>query len=455
MKDAATPSITRQIAEFITSHPNFGADPDCRQLVRRALLDTMACAIGGANEPASRLAMSLAQGTDGNVRIWANGQTTSAELAAFINGVSGHVLDFDDVTAPMRGHPSIAMLPALVAVAEDRNLTMNRVECAYAVGFELICRFSHAFADGHYARGWHTTPTIGGLGAVGALCHLLGLGATQTVHAFGLAMTQLAGTRGNFGSMAKSVQAGQASRTALFAVQLAEQGFDAPEDALDGDQGLLALYTDQTDFGRTLSDLGEAQPELLRAGIEVKKYPLCYATHRAIDGILDLKAEYSDLTLSNVTRAVIQGSPRAFMPLIHSRPQTGLEGKFSMEYAVAAALLDGEVVLGAFLDDKVQRPQIRTAFERIEVHRQAQGSLLPRWTEITLETEDGQTLTKRVDGLRGSAELPLSEDDLRAKVLDCCHFGGARIDADKLANGILSDHNWPVRSLLDTVLPRD
>ncbi|GGE46170.1 hypothetical protein GCM10011360_36820 [Primorskyibacter flagellatus] len=455
MKDTETAAATRKIARFIAENPDFGSDDTCRLLARRALLDTMACAIGGSGEPASRAALTLAtEGPQGRARVWATGHRATTELAAFANGVSGHVLDFDDVTAPMRGHPSIALLPALIAVAEERVLTMDRVDRAYAVGFELICRFSHAAADGHYARGWHTTPTIGGLGAVAALAHLLGLSETQTRHAFGLALTQLAGTRGNFGSMAKSVQAGQASRAALFAVRLAELGFDAADDSLDGDQGFLTLYTNESGFGDHLEGLGTGEPELLRSGIEVKKYPLCYATHRAVDGLLDLMKETPGLTLASVVSARIHGSPRAFVPLIHSRPRTGLEGKFSMEYAVAAALSDGEITLASFTDDRVQRPEVQAAFDRITVSADTEGSLLPRWTDISLTLADGRILTKRVEVLRGSADHPLTEAELMAKVADCCRHAGGRIDPEKLGRTILDSTDLRVSDLLDSVLPR-
>jgi len=456
-EDLGRVNAQARIARFVARPSDFGANCRCRHAVRRAMLDTMACAFGGLSEPVSSPARKVGRsmGGAGRARVWSSGEEMPLEGAAFVNAVEGHVLDFDDVTLPLRGHPSIAMLPALLAQAEARDLHMADVEVAFAVGFEVTCRLAQAMAAPHYKAGWHTTATLAALGGVAALARFIRLSEQETSHALGLAMTSLGGTRGNFGTMAKSVQSGQAARTALFATTLAEAGFDASGDVLDGKEGLVALYAGRSaDLAAALEGIGEEQPCLLSVGLDVKKYPLCYATHRAIDGLLDLRGDHPALTLGNVTRAEINGSPQAFVPLIHSRPQDGLQAKFSMEYAVAAALEDGRVTLASFADEAVRRPVIQDAFEKILVTSDEEGSVTPRWTSIRLTLRDGSVLERTVAQLRGSAGTPLHEDQLIEKAEDCCQHSGVPIDGRAFALQVLEPGDQPVRGLLDRVLPR-
>lgn len=445
------------IADFVLSLDGSRLSDAARHTVRRTLLDTMAVAIAGRHEPASLLALDYANGQEGLLAatVWATGARLPVEMAALVNGVMGHVLDFDDVTSPMRGHPSIALWPALVAYGEATGASCERMLLAYTAGFELICKLSKAIADPHYAKGWHTTATIGLLGTTAGLAHLMGLGRDGIVGALGLAVAQCGGTLENFGSMAKSFQAGQAGAAALRAALLARKGFDASPSALDGPRGFAALYADGLDLDKALSTLGQAPLEIESSGIEVKKYPMCYGAHRALDGLLDLLARHPDLALDRVERVEVHGSPRAFVPLIHDAPRTGLEGKFSMQYAVAAALADGDVRLSTFEDAAVRRPEIQAFLGKVR-KTQAEGALLPRWTELTLHMKDGTRLTQRVETLRGSAGLPLTDGELTRKVEDCCTFAAARangpaegpIDGARLARCILACGSQSVAQLL-------
>lgn len=428
-----------KIALFVTSFPRSALSSTELHLVTRALFDTLVCALAGSREPASTIALryvrghsALASGT-----VWATGETLPIELAALVNGTMGHALDYDDVSSPLRGHPSVAMFPALLALGESIDASGHDILDAYAVGFEVCLRLARSMVDDHYAKGWHSTSSVASLGAVAACARLLKLTRQQCVNALGIAVAQIAGSRQNFGTMAKPFQAGQANALALRAIGLARLGFDASAEALDGAQGYSALYADGADLSGQLDQLGTLPLELEMSGIEVKKYPLCYATHRALDGLMDLLGEFPALSLADIDRVEVTTNYRATVPLIYASPQTGLEGKFSMQYAVVAALLDRKIGLTSFEDAAVQRPEVQAFLSRVTV-REGAPPMFPRWASLRIVLRKGQVLAKRVDQLRGSKELPLSDAELIAKGVDCCAYGRPSVDAERLSHACFS-----------------
>src|SRR5246127_5690644 len=303
----------------------FAADFDSSRLRKdyvlrcgRALADTMAVAIAAQNEPAVRRArdyvetltpLTGGQGgrQHGMASLWGRGEQSTVEGAALFNGIAAHALDFDDASSPMSGHPSIALLPCLIALAEVRHIEGIRVASAYVVGFEVCCKLGRALDLTHYSRGWHMTATMGTIGAAAACGHLLGLDAERITHSIGLALAQTGGTRENFGTDAKAFQAGQANAAAIRAVLLAEQGFTASPHALDGEAGFTKLYSRGENIAPRLTTLGSQPLELDSSGIEVKKYPACYGIHRPLDGLFDLMAERS-FGLEDVERIDIETS---------------------------------------------------------------------------------------------------------------------------------------------------
>ncbi len=428
-----------KIASFVTSFPRSALSSSQAHLVTRALFDTLVCALAGAREPASTIALQYASGQSAlaSGTVWATGEILPIEFAALVNGTMGHALDYDDVSSPLRGHPSVAIFPALLALGESIDACGQDIVDAYAVGFEVCLRMARAMVDDHYAKGWHSTSSIGSLGAVAACARLLTLTRQQCVNALGIAVAQIAGSRQNFGTMAKPFQAGQANALALRAIGLARLGFDASAEALDGAQGYSALYADGADLSGQLDQLGTSPLELETSGIEVKKYPLCYATHRALDGLMDLIGEFPALGLSDIDFVEVTTNYRATVPLIYASPQTGLEGKFSMQYAVVAALLDRKVSLTSFEDSAVQRPEVQAFLPRVTV-REGAPPMFPRWASLRIMLCNGQVLTKRIDQLRGSKELPLTDTELVSKGADCCAYGRPSVDAAKLAQACFS-----------------
>ena len=401
--------------------------------VGRALADTMAVAIAAQNEPVVRrachyietLTPPLTEVRGGRhsrmASLWGRGQQSTVEGAALFNGIAAHALDFDDASSPMSGHPSIALLPCLIALAEVRHIEGIRVASAYVVGFEVCCKLGRALDLTHYSRGWHMTATMGTIGATAACGHLLGFDAERITHAIGLALAQTGGTRENFGTDAKAFQAGQANAAAIRAVLLAERGFTASPHALDGGAGFTKLYSGGENIAPALATLGSQPLEIDGSGIEVKKYPACYGIHRPLDGLFDLMAERS-FELEDVERIDIETSYGVLAPLVRHPPRNGTEGKFSMEYTIAAAIADRGVRLSSYSDEAVTRPSIAPYLGRIAT-REVTATMIPRWASIAVVFKDGQIRKRRIDALRGSPQSPLSDEELLAKVSDCISWG--------------------------------
>jgi 2-methylcitrate dehydratase PrpD len=445
------------IAAFAANFDSSKLGEDRVALCGRALADTMAVAIAAQNEPAVRRACDyvetlmppLAGGhgrNHGMASLWGRGQQSTVEGAALFNGIAAHALDFDDASSPMSGHPSVVLLPCLIALAEAHDIEGSRVASAYVVGFEICCKLGRALDLKHYSRGWHMTATMGTIGATVACGHLLKLDAERITNAIGLALAQTGGTRENFGTDAKSFQAGQANAAAIRAALLAERGFTASPHALDGRAGFTHLYSGGEDIAPALAALGNEPLEIDGSGIEVKKYPACYGIHRPLDGLFDLMAECS-FGLEDVERVDIETSYGALAPLLRRPPRDGTEGKFSMEYTIAAAIADRGIRLSTYADEAVTRHNIAPYLGRI-VAREVTATMTPRWASIAIVFKNGQIRKRRIDALRGSPQLPLSDEELLAKVSDCMSWGRSAIRPDDLVEATQRLGTTSVRALI-------
>ncbi|HEY4066406.1 MAG TPA: MmgE/PrpD family protein, partial [Burkholderiaceae bacterium] len=258
---SASLSASEKSARFIVGFDPARLNAPARHVIARALYDTLVSGIAGANEPPTTkmLAYARVHGAGQGATLWsggrAGGEKLALEHAALVNGTMAHALDYDDVTSPLRGHASVAMLPALVALGEQRGSTLRALVDAYAVGFEVAIKLARAIVDDQYAKGWHSTASIASFGATAACAHLLGLDQQATTHAIGIAVSQISGTRQNFGTMSKSFQAGLASVVGLRSALLAQAGFDASRVALDGEHGYTVLYADGQDIHAQLDTL--------------------------------------------------------------------------------------------------------------------------------------------------------------------------------------------------------
>jgi 2-methylcitrate dehydratase PrpD len=349
---------------------------------------------------------------------------TSPTWAALANGTAGHAHDFDDTSFAWMGHPSAPLLAAALAVAEAEMADGAAVTLAYLVGFEVGAALGTALNPAHYTRGWHATATLGTLACTAAAARLLGLDVVRTRHAFGLAASLASGVKENFGTMAKPYHAGHAARNGVLAARLAQSGLTAAETALEGRQGYLAASGEgpapAAALEAALDGLGRRW-HVLESGVAVKPYPSCALTHSAIDALIALRRAhgFTPDMVADIEVGVTRVTPDV---LVHARPTTALERKFSMPFCAAMAAAHGRVDLAAFEDGPVRDEAVRALMERV---RMVVDPTLPErleqhaWSRVTVRLRDGRTLAAPPRGASGHPGDPLDEATLRRKFLAC------------------------------------
>jgi 2-methylcitrate dehydratase PrpD len=414
--------ITRRLAEFVATTPSSGILFEAREQARRAFLDTLGVMLAGSREDAARIAADMVrdQGGSTEASVFGHGFAAPAGEAALVNGTCAHALDFDDVNMSMRGHPSVPLVPAILALGEKVGSRGREVIDAFVLGFEVECKLGRLIGASHYALGWHATSTLGTLGAASACARLLQLEADQTRNALAIAASLASGIRQNFGTMTKPLHAGWAARNGVIATTLADRGFTADSAALEGESGLLRAASGGARLiSRSLARLGDPW-EIVSPGIGVKLYPCCYATHRAIDAALEIVAA-GGLRHSDIERIEVTVSRGTVMPLRKGLPSTGLEGKFSMEYCIAAALADGHIGLATFTDEAVRRPDLRKLMKRVAVREERRAAAFPIGGRavVSVDTSGNVNHTRVVETPKGDPQNPLTWDELGDKFRDC------------------------------------
>lgn len=433
--------LTEALAAFIQAKTLQDMPLDALEKAKKAIADTVAVMLAGAgSEVAPPLLRYVEHAAErGMSPILGSGRTTSPEMATLVNGTFGHALDFDDVLSLMPAHPSAVILPALMADPREGKLSGRELIEAYVIGVEVGGKIGLAITVGHYHRGFHGTGTLAIFSALGALAkrHRLDIATTRT--AFGIAASMASGLQRNFGTMTKPLHTGLAARNALAAVQLARSGFTAAPDVLEAPAGFFAAYgVKSSKPAAAIDQLGNPWV-IVDPGLALKRFPCCYASHRGMDGVLRLRQRLG-LTAENLQRLACRMPPGGMRVLIYPQPKTGLEGKFSLQYALAAGVLDGQYSLWSFSDEAVTRPRIADLLARIEVGEdprcagddpllETRSSGSRGFVEVEAVLEDGRHETVRVDHAPGHPSRELTWDDIAAKFMDCA--AQARIEPGK------------------------
>jgi 2-methylcitrate dehydratase PrpD len=386
------------------------------------------------------------------------GLRTSAEGAALINGVSGHALDYDDVSVSVRGHPSVVVLPAALAAAQSVGASGRALLEAFVAGVEVMAKLGRAIGPAHYRAGWHATSTLGTLASAVAAGKLLGLDAGRLEHALAIAVSEASGSRQNFGTMTKPFHPGHAARCGVHAARLAQKGMLGDPTAIEGPVGFFAMFAfGEARPGDVVDALG-APFDLVSPGFSVKKYPCCFATHRAADGVLDLAAEHG-IRPNDVAAVTVTVPVGGRQPLIHDRPETGLQGKFSMQYVIAAALLDRGLGFDSFSDAAVQRPEAQALLRLVTVVedpaiRASDNPMEEGYVTVDVRTKAGPRFTQRIDHPRGSPALPLRREELVAKFRDCAARVLDPVSVDRALTSLDAIESVrDVNSLADALVP--
>ena len=415
--------LTRILATFV-SQIDFKAIPiRCIEAATTGFTDCIGVMVAGANEQAVRIVSAMAeplQRTDAAREI-PSGRLISAPDAALVNGVAAHVLDYDDVA--MAAHPSAVLVPAILAEGCALDATGQDALTAYVAGYELWAHLDAMQPGRLHERGFHPTAILGSLAAAAACARLRGLNPEQTTHAIGIAASLASGLVANFGSMTKSLHAGRAAQSGVVAARLAAQGFNASPDILEHRTGFLNAYA-ASGVPRIHApiDLG-TRWYLAERGIDIKQYPTCYATHRCIDAMVGITLEHG-LNPDAVSSILVHTGATQLLLLRNPAPESALEAKFSMQFAMAAALIDRHVGLKQLTDEFVRRADVKAVEAKVRCtttdDKMPGDELFAPEDRVSVALVSGESLTyPSVTHAKGSWKRPLSAPEFERKFLEC------------------------------------
>jgi 2-methylcitrate dehydratase PrpD len=443
-------ALTQELGRFVANLSFEKLPPEAVEIARTGFIDTIATMIAGAHDPAPQLLRKGLQPAPGAASLYFSGETATAPEAAWINGTAGHALDYDDVGC--RGHVSTVLVPAILAEAETLGLGGREMFAAYVAGYETWAELSRRDPGHHHRKGWHPTGIFGAIGAGAACANLRRLDPGRATMAIALAASQAAGIMANFGTMTKPFHAGRAAHAGLVSARLAEAGFTASPDALEHPQGFLSAVSPEgkADRDGPCPAFGEDW-HILRQGLSIKKYPACYCTHRALDAMLDLLAE-RPLKPAEIAHITVSLSDTHALILRNHQPQTGLEAKFSMQFAMAASVISRRASLGEYTDEFVRRPEVQELMPRVSLVTnqdfdpvQVGASV---YDQVIVELTNGERVeSEKVRRARGHAERPLGEAELFDKFRTCLDAGQARLSPEVLFGRLKNLENQSAREL--------
>ncbi len=429
-------ALTEDLGRFITDISFEKLPSEAVEVARVGFIDCIATMIAGARDPAPQLVRKVLQPASGDATLYFSGQKAPAPEAAWINGTAGHALDYDDV-ATLRGHPSTVLVPAILAEGEALGASGGDMLTAHVAGYETWAELSWRDPGHHHRKGWHPTGIFGPIGAAAACASLRRLDAERAAHAIALAASQSSGVMANFGTMTKPFHAGRAAHSGLIAARLADIGFTASPDALEHPQGFLSAVSPAGEVDRdTPAQALGSEWKIVKYRLGIKKYPACYCTHRALDAILGL-LERHPLKPQEIERITVSLSDTHALILRNHRPRAGLEAKFSIEFAMAAAVIARRAGLAEYTDAFVRQPEVQDLMRRVAVktnqNYDPEVSGASVWDQVRVDLVSGESVeSEKVARAKGHADRPLSETELFEKFRTCLDAGTAKIAPDVL-----------------------
>lgn len=418
-------SVTQTFGEFVSGQTWDSISEETRELSKQAIADCIGGALAGTTEAPSQVALQMARAEQGKVPVWGCAISTGERAAALVNATMAHAHDIDDTNESMRGHPSAPVVPAIFATASETGADGKAIITAYAVGVEIEAKLGRAMNMEHYERGWHTTPTLGTLGAAAAAANLRKLNPSQAANALAIAASMACGLRVNFGTMTKPLHSGLAAQNGVLAAALAQGGMTANPTAIEAKEGFFDLFAGLENVAteKAVANLG-APFDIVKPGIIFKLYPTCSLTHHVLDVILDAMKS-GEIDVANLQKLRCGIGYRCENTLPYHHPETGLEGKFSMEYCIAAALQYGKVTFDEFKDEAVNHPQIAALYSKFDIYLhpdlRERESVFNDFADIEVFHEDGRVFHRRLYKPKGHPSNPLSWDDLEVKFRTCAH----------------------------------
>jgi 2-methylcitrate dehydratase PrpD len=448
---------TAILSEFASSTRLADISAEAIAATKRHILDCTGVALAACVEPPGRIVLDITREQGGNptASVVGSNLRTSVVSAAWANGALAHLLDFDDTGF---SHPTACILPAVLAMAEETSASGAAVVAAVCIGLEVFERMSSSGRQHEHVfrhRGFHPTSLYGCSAAAAGAGSIVGLNPKQMGVALGLAAANAGGLTQHFGTWGKGIHAGNAARAGVTAVLLARKDYVADPEGLEGEYGFYSAFHGEGNY-----DLGKIAPGLgthwsiVDPGLTVKRYPCCGGNLRALDAAEALVREH-DIRIEDVERLEVDVHPDLLDIVRFHKPTDGFRGKFSIDYVLAAMLLDHRVDLDSFSDDYCRAPRMRAALDKVQVNRREDwpnDATARRRSPVTIAMKDGRTFTRSVEKVRGSPGNPMTRDELVDKYRSCASrvLQGAQLERSIMALETLE--TLPaVKGLIDTL----
>jgi 2-methylcitrate dehydratase PrpD len=455
--------LTADVAKYVVGTRYRDLPPEVVALARGFILDGLGVALAGSTDECSRIVQAQIRQMGGKHESVVLGTRLSAPTAkaALANGIAGHAMDYDDTQLStskeavygLLTHPTTPVLAAALALGEKRKISGEAFVLAYALGVEVECRIADAINPRHYQSGFHSTATMGGLGAAMAAGKILGLKEDALVRTLGIAASLAAGLRENFGTMTKPLHAGRAAENGVTAALLAQAGFTSATNILEARRGFFNAMAGGYDPGKIDGRLG--RPYFMQQpGISIKPYPSGSLSHPAQDLILDLVKQH-DLRAREVESIEVGTNSNVPNALIYPMPKTALEGKFSIPFCMAIGVLERKAGIAQFQDRKVRDRKVVELMKRVTLvvddELEALGYDQVR-SRIRVRLTGGKLIEGRCDVARGHPEKPMSWDELGEKFYDCASLVLPRKRAEQAVGLVARVEKLPSLSPLLRVL---
>jgi 2-methylcitrate dehydratase PrpD len=440
--------VTESLARFVVEARWDDIPSAMRHQAKRSLMNFFAVALAGCRTGPVEIALrSLAEFSGGKqATIVGRTERIDALSAAFLNAAGANVHDFCDTHVRTVIHPTAPVAPALLALAELRQVSGPDLLLAFILGNEIQARVGLAISPSHYSQGWHITSTCGVFGAASGAGKLLGLDERQMIWALGTAATQAAGLCECLGTASKSASVGNAARNGLWSALLAEKGFDGPPEPLAGVQGYYKAIAETPDLSLVTDRLGESW-EIMATSY--KPYPCGFVIHPVLDCVLDWRRDHPT---AEVTRVVVRGNPLLSDRADRPNVSTGRESQVSVQHAVAAALATGRAGLDEFTDACVRDSNVLALRSKVEVTRDPGFSTIAAAVDIT--TADGTIHKMSQSAARGSDVNPMSDRDLEDKLRKTAAGWEPRHDVTRLIDAVWAlDGSKDVSALASMAIP--
>ncbi len=431
---AKTPGLTDYVGRFVVNTTYEDIPADVIELGKKSILDGLGLALAGSRAQTGTICRQYLEEVGmcgGKAIVIGSALKTSPRFAAFVNGVSIHADDFDDTQLSaakdrvygLLVHPTVPVLPAVLALSERGNISGKELMLSYHLGVEVECKIAEAISPRHYQDGFHSTGTCGALGSTVACAKLLRFDQSKVQNALGLAASQSGGLRENFGTMTKPFQAGHAAESGVVSVDLVALGWTAAEQILEADRGFFHAFGGSYDPSALMGRLGKRWT-FASPGISLKPYPSGSLAHPAMTEMMRL-IDANNIQANQVEKVDVGANHNMTTTLLHHRPETGLEAKFSMEYCLAILLLERKAGLGEFSDQVVQRADVQEMIRKINfyIDPEAESAGFDKMTSILkIHLKEGRIITGRADFAKGSPTDPMTFDEAAIKFRGCAEY---------------------------------